>query len=86
MPVRTTTPAGADENKHKKEFKKGVSMEKKINTKLSRFERETLTQMCVDNNCDMSTLIDALMSNVVSEQLSIQIYYLKNGELPPESN
>jgi len=49
---------------------------------LTAFEKQTLREMCERNDCDMETLIDSLMCNVVSEQISIQIHYLKTGELP----
>jgi hypothetical protein len=48
----------------------------------TKFEIETLREICRENDCDMEMLIDALMNNIVSEQLSIQIYYIKTGELP----
>lgn len=57
-------------------------MAKKLNTTLSAFERQTLVDICKDNDCDMSTLIDALMNNAVSEIVSAQIHYIKTGELP----
>ena len=50
--------------------------------KISAMNREALEGMCENNNCSMDDLIDAMMSNVVSEQISIQIHYNKTGELP----
>jgi hypothetical protein len=48
----------------------------------SRFELETLREICSANDCSMEMLIDALMNNVVREQIAAQIHYLKTGELP----
>ena len=48
----------------------------------TQFEIDGLRDLCKNNDCDMPTLIDAVMSNVVSEQISIQIHYKKTGELP----
>ena len=49
---------------------------------LSQFEKNVLKEMAIRNNCDMKMLIDALHSNIVSEQISIQIKYKLTGELP----
>lgn len=49
--------------------------------KPTAFEIETLKEIAKNNDCSMEELIDALMSNVVREQLSIQIKYNKTGEL-----
>jgi len=50
--------------------------------KISSMTRQALEGLCERNDCTMDQLIDALMSNVVSEQLSVQIHYNKTGELP----
>jgi hypothetical protein len=56
-------------------------MATKPRLKITKFEAETLRDLCINNDCDMETLFDALENNIVTEQLSIQIKYLKTGEL-----
>ena len=63
-------------------FKK-TSDQKRIK-KPTTFEIETLIEMCVQNDCTMEMLIDALRCNVVSQELSIQVHYLKTRKLPGE--
>lgn len=50
----------------------------------SKFEIETLKNICFENDCTMEILIDAIMNNVVSQEISMQIRYLKTGKLPGE--
>jgi hypothetical protein len=45
----------------------------------TKFEIETLKEIAKNNDCTMEQLIDALMGNVVREQISIQIEYNKNN-------
>jgi hypothetical protein len=52
--------------------------------KPSEFEIKTLIDMCVENDCTMETLIDAIHSNVCSEPISVQVEFLKTGRLPGE--
>jgi hypothetical protein len=61
---------------------KNTKQPKKQRMSISRFEAETLREICKNNDCGMDTLIDALMNNVVSQEISIQIEYLKTGKLP----
>lgn len=48
----------------------------------TKFEIQTLKDIAKNNDCTMEQLIDALMSNIVTEQISIQIHFNKTGELP----
>ena len=50
----------------------------------NQFEIEGLRELCKENDCDMKMLIDAFMSNIVGEEISKQIYFLKTGKIPGE--
>lgn len=50
--------------------------------RVNEFEIQTLREIAERNDCPIEMVIDALMNNVVSEQLSIQIEYMKSGKLP----
>jgi len=55
-------------------------MSKKI--RISDMTRQALAELCAANGCTINELVDAMMANVVREQISIQINYNKTGELP----
>ena len=46
---------------------------------ISKTNMIALTVLCVQNSCTMDDLILALMSNIVREQLRIQIHFNKTG-------
>lgn len=50
--------------------------------RVNEFEINTLREIALENDCCIEMLIDALQNNIVREQISIQVHYLKTGELP----
>lgn len=50
--------------------------------KISVMTRLALEELCENNECTIDELINALMSNTVREELSVQIKYNKTGQLP----
>ena len=49
--------------------------------KPSAFEIQTLIDMCIENDCTMEMLIDAIHSNYCSEPISCQVHFQKTGEI-----
>jgi DNA-binding Xre family transcriptional regulator len=48
--------------------------------RVSKMTRQALEILCNENNCTIDELVDALMNNIVAEQISIQIHYKKIGQ------